>query len=237
MAKEKGNFWIGLCEVVLYPLTAALSKRSFVGMERIPQEGGTLLALNHVSHIDPIFDVVMLRKHGRIARTMAKASLFTVPIVGKVLTNCEQIPVYRGSTQAGHSLIEAEKALRNGKLVMIYPEGTCTKDPDGWPMRSRNGVARLALDLLDTDVKVIPAARWGTKAIFDGYAAKSTKKFRPFPRKKVDVSVGEPIDLSAYRGKEVTSHLLTEVTELIMRRVVELEAGLRNEPAPEGFYK
>ena len=128
------------------------------------------------------------------------------------------------------SLSAAVDALRSGRLVVIYPEGTITKDPTGWPMYPRTGVARLALD---SDVPVLPVARWGTKAILDGY----THKFRPLPRKPVHFSVGEPVDLSAYRGREVTPDLLREVTNLLMSRVTELIAEIRGEPAPEEFFR
>jgi 1-acyl-sn-glycerol-3-phosphate acyltransferase len=103
---------------------------------------------------------------------------------------------------------------------MIYPEGTLTADPDGWPSDVRTGVARLALA---NDVPVIPAARWGTRAILDT----GRRRFRPFPRKPVTLLVGEPMDLSAYREREVDGELLREVTEVIMTRVRELLKEIR----------
>ncbi len=75
---------------------------------------------------------------------------------------------------------------------------------------------------------MIPIARWGTQEIWNGY----TKKFRPLPRKTVVHSVGEPIDLSAYREKQRTQPLLREVTELIMDRVLEQLVEIRGEQPP-----
>ncbi|MCA1655229.1 MAG: 1-acyl-sn-glycerol-3-phosphate acyltransferase, partial [Pseudonocardiaceae bacterium] len=117
-------------------------------------------------------------------------------------------------------------------LVLIYPEGTITKDPDGWPMRSRTGVARLALDCLEHDVPVLTAARWGTSKILDGY----TKKFRPFPRKKIWFDVSAPVDLSEFKGRVVDNDVLREVTDFLMGRVRAQLAELRGEPAPTEFY-
>jgi 1-acyl-sn-glycerol-3-phosphate acyltransferase len=139
------------------------------------------------------------------------------------------IPVYRGSAEAGNSLRAAHRALREGKVVVIYPEGTITKDPTGWPMKARTGAARLALE---NDVPIIPAARWGTNDIWDGY----TRKFRPFPRKKVITVLGDPMDLSAYRGRQLSSALLREVTDLMMTEVRALLADVRGEAPPAAFF-
>ena len=141
----------------------------------------------------------------------------------------QQIPVYRGTADAQKSLSDAHRALTEDKVVLIYPDGTITKDPDGWPMNPRVGVARLALD---HDDPVVPVARWGTREIYDHYE----KKFRPFPRKRVTYEFGEPLDLSAYRGREVDNHVLREVSDLAMRWVRELLSDIRQEPAPEHFY-
>jgi 1-acyl-sn-glycerol-3-phosphate acyltransferase len=234
MRKEKGGPWIRMCAIVLYPTVKLLARRVNTG-SKLPRHGGALLVMNHVSHLDPVFDAILVHNNDRVPRFMAKASLWKVPLLGKVLVGAGQVPVYRGGDAreslraAKESLDVANEALNNGKLLVIYPEGTITKDPDGWPMAPRTGAARLALA---SDLPVIPAARWGTRAIYDGY----NKKFRPFPRKTVTSVIGEPIDLSAYRGQPVTAQVLREVTDLIMGRVKELVAQARGEQAPEGFY-
>lgn len=235
MARERGGFWIGLCAVVFYPLVGLLAKRPIRG-GKLPADGGALLVMNHVSHLDPIFDAVFVHQQRRVPRFMAKASLFRLPVAGKVLTGAKQVPVYRAGKDAKEtlraakdSLDAATERLDDGRLLVIYPEGTITKDPDGWPMHSRTGVARLALA---NDVPVIPAARWGTRAILDGYE----KKFKPFPRKTVTTVVGEPVDLSAYRDRPLTNQVLREVTDLLMGKVMALLADIRQEQAPAEFY-
>ena len=141
-----------------------------------------------------------------------------------------QIPVYRESADAQNSLREGEQALREGKIVVIYPEGTITRDPDGWPMHSRTGVARLALG---ADVPVIPGVPGGTREDNDHYR----KKFRPLPRRDIVVRAGDPVDLSEYRGRPVDAALLREVTDLLMVRVRDLLAEVRGEPAPAVFFR
>ncbi|MTD55378.1 lysophospholipid acyltransferase family protein [Amycolatopsis pithecellobii] len=224
--REKGGFWVGFAAAFLYPVTY-LARRVYLGGERIPREGGALLVMNHVSHMDPAVDAVFVHRQGRVPRFLGKSSLASTPIFGKIFVGAGSIPVYRGSSSAGDSLRAARQALQDGKVVVIYPEGTITKDPQGWPKRSFTGVARLALD---TDVPVIPAARWGTSQILDFY----NKKLRPFPRKTVTHSVGEPVDLTAYREKERTTAVLREVTELLMGEVTELLADIRGERPPVG---
>jgi 1-acyl-sn-glycerol-3-phosphate acyltransferase len=225
---EKSGFWVLVTAVFFYPI-AAIGKVVTRNAERVQRSDGMLLVMNHVSHLDPAVDAVFVHKNGRVPRFLAKDSLFRAPLFKYLIRGAGSIPVYRRTTGAADSLEAANEALRSGKLVVIYPEGTITKDPDGWPMRSRTGAARLALD---NDVAVIPIARWGTREIFNGY----TKKFRPFPRKRITINVGEPIDLSAHRAKPVTNDLLREVTELMMTEVRDLLAEVREEPAPTEFY-
>jgi 1-acyl-sn-glycerol-3-phosphate acyltransferase len=222
--REKGGFWIAVAAAVLYPVTW-LARRSYRGTEWIPGEGGALLVFNHVSHMDPAVDAVFVHRTGRVPRFMAKASVATAPIFGRIFLGSGGIPVSRGSASAGDSLRAAHQALRDGKVVVIYPEGTVTKEPGHWPKRAFTGAARLALD---NDVPVIPIARWGTRDILDFYQ----KKLRILPRKTVTHLVGEPVDLSAYRGKEPTAALLREVTDLLMDRVTELLVEIRGEEPP-----
>lgn len=230
MAREKGGFWVWFAATFFYPLCALLARRENRGTERIPRQGGVLLVLNHVSHIDPMYDAVFVHKLRRVPRFLAKESLFKPFLVRNVLSGSGQIPVYRGTADAKDSLRDANTALADGKLVVIYPEGTITKQPEGWPMHSRTGVARLALA---NDVLVLPAARWGTKAILDGY----NKKFRPFPRHQVTTVVGEPVDLSAYRDKPVTTQVLREVTDLLMHQVTTMVAEIRGETPPAEAFR
>ena len=97
-------------------------------------------------------------------------------------------------------------------------------------MYARTGVARLALE---NDVPVLPVARWGTREILDGYH----RKFRPFPRHDVTTVVGEPVDLSAYRGKPATTQVLREVTDLLMAEVTKLVAQVRGETPPTETFR
>ena len=226
---EKTGLWVWLTALIFYPISW-FGKTRPTGAENIRREGGILLVLNHVSHLDPPVDAVFVHRNGRVPRFLAKESLFHTPVFKHLISNAGSIPVSRRSAFAGESLVAANEALRAGRLVLIYPEGTITKDPDGWPMRARTGVARLALE---NDVPVLTAARWGTNHILNGY----TKKFRPFPRKRIYVNVAGPVDLSAYRARPMNNEVLREVTDLLMGRIRDQLAEIREEPAPAGFYQ
>jgi 1-acyl-sn-glycerol-3-phosphate acyltransferase len=209
-----------LFAAVFYPVSWLLARRRAWGREHIPATGGALLVLNHPSLLDPAIDAVFVHEHGRVPRFFTKHTLWNVPLLSRVLDGAGQIPVHRGTSKAGDSLTAGHAALRAGKVVVIYPEGALTSDPDGWPTDTRTGVARLALA---GDVPVIPAARWGTKAIFDAPA----RKLRPFGRKRVHLLVGEPIELDKYRGREQDGELLREVTDVIMAKVSDLLAQVK----------
>jgi 1-acyl-sn-glycerol-3-phosphate acyltransferase len=225
----RGKFWIAMAAAVFYPVTFLLARTRFIGMERIPAEGPALLVLNHVSHVDPVYDAVMVHRAGRLPRFLAKNTLWNVPVFPWVLDAAEQIPVYRGTADAQKALQEAHRALGENKVVLIYPDGTITKDPQGWPMVPKVGVARLALQ---HDVPVIPIGRWGTREVFDGYH----KKLSLFPRKTVTVHVGEPIDLAAHRADLQDNQALRKTAELIMGRVRTLVGEVRGERPPEEFF-
>jgi 1-acyl-sn-glycerol-3-phosphate acyltransferase len=216
--------------LVLYPLISAAFKRRWWRSERIPSQGPAIVAINHVSYADPFVVARFVWDTGRLPRFLAKASLFKLPILGRIITGAGQIPVYRGSADAAQSLQGAVEALQRGEMVLIYPEGTVTRDPNFWPMQAKTGIARLSL--LAPDVQVIPVGQWGAQHFVDFYA----RKFRPLPRKTVSVSVGEPVDLSAYAGAEPTAQVLREMTDVIMVAVRDQVAELRGEAPPAKFF-
>jgi 1-acyl-sn-glycerol-3-phosphate acyltransferase len=228
--REKGGFWIAFCAVFFYPIGWLVGRTRYEGRQYLPPSGGALVVSNHVSHLDPVISGLIVHRSRRVPRFLAKESLWKVPVLGSALRGSGQIPVHRETADAQQSLRDGIAALNNGKVVVIYPEGTITRDPDGWPMHSRTGVARLALG---TDVPVIPCVHWGTREVYDGYH----KKFRPLPRKPITVRFGPPVDLSAYRGRAIDAPLLREVTDLLMNEVRELLSEVRGEPAPADFYR
>ncbi|MGH3731106.1 MAG: lysophospholipid acyltransferase family protein [Micromonosporaceae bacterium] len=229
--RPKLNVWLWIVRLTVFPVVARLFKLRFRGAENIPASGGALVALNHVSYADFGTSVNFFYGNAaRLPRFMVKSGVFKVFFVGHLLRQCGQIPVHRGAATAAESLKSAVAAAESGEMVVIYPEGTVTRDPDWWPMVAKTGVARLALA---ADVPVIPVAVWGPQFAVDKY----NKKYDLFPRKTVTYQAGPPVDLSGYRGKPVTAELLREVTDVIMGAVRDQLADVRGEAAPQQFYR
>ena len=116
--------------------------------------------------------------------------------------------------------------MRAGKCVVVYPEGTITRDPDLWPMVGKSGAARIALE---TGAPVIPIGQWGAQKLLAPYA----KKPDLFPRKLITMKVGDPVDLSDLAGKERDPAAVNEATERIMAALTDLVEEVRGETAPE----
>ncbi|MFD4420323.1 lysophospholipid acyltransferase family protein [Agromyces sp. NPDC058484] len=216
-------FWV-LAALVLPVMNLAIRFR-FHHSERMPQAGAFVLAPNHYSEIDPVVIGMACWKLGRAPRFLAKASLFKNPVLGWLLRTSGQIPVERAGSKSHAALRAAEELVEKGRMVVVYPEGSLTRDPDLWPMRGKTGAVRIALE---QDIPIIPVAHWGTQALMPRYG----KKLSLVPRKTIDVAVGEPLDLGAYRGKPLEPAMLLKATGELMDAVAGLLAELRDTPAP-----
>lgn len=208
---------------IVKPLLLTGTKRRWINGEKIPAEGGCVVVINHIPHIDPLTLGWFLYDHGRLVRYLAKQALFEVPVLKWIVKDAQQIPVARQSSDAAMAFEAACEAARAGECIGIYPEGTITKDPTGWPMRGKTGAARIALT---TGVPVIPIGQWGAQEILPPYTA----KFRP--GKTAAYKVGDPVDLSRWAGQPITNDVLHEATDAIMDAITALVADLRGETPP-----
>ncbi len=229
------GIWYRFAAVLVKPVTTALVKPDWRGWEHLPKEGGFLAAVNHNSIIDPVVYAHWQYNSGRPPRILGKSSLFSVPFIGFMLRKTGQIPVFRDSTDAAQAFRAAIDAVNGGQCVQFYPEGTLTRDPDLWPMTGKSGVARVALM---TGAPVIPVAHWGAHEIIPPYgrATSGRGRIRLFPRHRVVVAAGPPVDLSRYQGQELTPTVLRAATEDIMTAITEVLAGIRGERPPAERY-
>ncbi|MBN9172608.1 MAG: 1-acyl-sn-glycerol-3-phosphate acyltransferase [Microbacterium sp.] len=218
-------FW-ALAAIVV-PAIGVLARIEIIGGEKLPREGAFVLAPNHHSEFDPLIVAAAVWRIGRAPRFMAKESLFRVPVLGWALRATGMVPVARTSsaTAARQTLETSAELVEHGRGVIVYPEGSLTRDPDLWPMRGKTGAVRLALA---GDIPVIPMAQWGAQEILPRYG-----KLRLWPlRKRMTVMIGDPVDLSAFRGAGTQPAVLTRATAVVMDRIADLLADRRGIPAP-----
>lgn len=195
----------------------------------LPQEGPFILAPNHNSEVDPVIVGVAVWKYGRAPRFMAKESLFRIPVVGAILRASGQIPVTRDPRKGNQAALEAARTLaETGRGVIVYPEGSLTREPELWAMRGKNGAIRLALA---ENIPVYPCAQWGAQAVMPRYG-----RFRPTLRTRIDIIVGERLDLSVYLDRRTSASALNEATTILMQRNNELLGTLRGATPPAELY-
>lgn len=219
-------FW-PLASIVV-PLVSYFARIEITGRENLPRRGAYVLAPNHYSEFDPLIVAVAVWRLGREPRFMAKESLFRIPVLGAALRATGMIPVARSSSAmaAKETLRHSRELVEHGRGVIVYPEGTLTRDPDLWPMRGKSGAARLALA---GDIELIPMAQWGTHEIMGRY--EKALKFWP-PRKRVRVLIGKPIDVSDLRLLPNEGAAIIAATDRLMAAVTSLLEELREEKAP-----
>jgi len=212
---------------VIAPLIALLFKLEIEGAEKLPRDGAYVLAPNHYSEADPLAVALAVWKSGRAPRFMAKESLFKVPVLGWILRITGMVPVARSSSAASARLtLETSATLvEHGRGVIVYPEGTLTREPDLWPMRGKTGAVRLALA---GGIPLIPMAHWGVQAVLPRYG-----KLKLWPlRRPVKVVFGDPVDLQQFRTNQAQPAALVNATDIVMADIAQLLARLRGERAP-----
>ena len=213
------EFWFRAAEWALVPPIKVWFNWRFEGLENVPREGPCLVACNHISYFDPLAHGYLLVKAHRKPRYLAKSELYGHWLLRRVLEGAKQIKVYRGSGDAA-PVESAKEALRAGECVVVYPEGTVTKNPDFSPTRGKTGIARLTLD---TEIPVLPVAVWGSQQVWQKDGARSLKFARP-----IWVKAGPPIDFSSYADDAPDAETLRAVTDQVMDELTQLVEDLRS---------
>lgn len=165
-----------------------------IGVEHFPKEGGVLLCSNHIHNFDPIVVGIML---SRPVHYMAKEELFKVPVLGKVVENCNAFPVKRGLSDR-EALRKGLSVLKEGNVLGLFPEGTRSKTGE-----LGKGLAGAGFFALRSNAAVVPCAVIGPY--------KSLRKLR--------VVYGKPIQMEDVRNRKASAE---EVTELIMSEIHKL---------------
>lgn len=208
------TYW--LAKAIVKPPLAAWFRWSIEGLENIPRDGAALLAFNHIAYMDPFAAAYAVDRAGRKPRFLAKSELFQDKRISWILRGAGQIEVKRGTPQAPMALDKAVGALDRGEIVVVFPEGTITTDPELNPMEAKTGIVRLSLL---TDVPVIPAAVWGTANVWPKGFAPSWR-----PRQDLCVRIGRPMQVE---GDIARPETWDSAGEQIMDAISVLVASLR----------
>jgi 1-acyl-sn-glycerol-3-phosphate acyltransferase len=227
---EPGGQTIATVVRILHAILRPLTKRDWRYQDKVPQTGGVIFVVNHISNADPLAVGQFLAFSGRWPRFLAKISVFQIPVVGRIIAACGQIPVQRGSAQSKDALVAAAQAIEQGRALVIYPEGTITRDPNLWPMGGKTGAARLAFQ---TGCPVVPLGQWGAQELMPGLKPRFPKLF---PRKTLRVAAGDPVPLDDLRSEPVTAPTLDEATTRILDAITVLVAELREATPPAYRY-
>ena len=163
--REPGRGTIFAVVSLLHLIMRPLTRRDWRGQDKIPQTGGRDLRRQpHLQHRPDGPGPVpgLLRP---LAAIPGQGVPVPLPVLGRILRACGQIPVQRQSAKSADALLAAVEAVHQGRAVVIYPEGTITRDPDLWPMKGKTGAARIALR---TGCPVIPIGQWGAQELMYG---------------------------------------------------------------------
>ena len=220
------HFVLALVATILIPIVRLLFVVKPKGIEKLPKHGSYILVANHVTNVDALAVAYLVYVQlKRAPHFLAKESLFRVPVIGAILRAAGQIPVYRSGHRNDTPLKAAHAYLEAGHTIAIFPEGTLTRSPELWPMRGKSGAIRLALE---TGVPVYPVGQWGSEQILPQYGS----KFRPGFWKPVNMIIGDEIDLSNYRKRQLNPDELNQATKVVMHSITQLVEELRGENAP-----
>jgi 1-acyl-sn-glycerol-3-phosphate acyltransferase len=181
------------------------------GAEHIPCHGGVLLASNHISLLDPVLISysVMATRGVQIVWAPAKAELFRLPLLGRLIGSLGAFPVRRGRGDL-HAIRRMVRHMRTEKL-MLFPEGTRSRD-------GRLGAGKRTVGKLLHEGRpiVIPAVVWGTDRVL------SPGSWRPRFRPQVGVRYGAPLDLQRYYALPGTKETSTAIVQDLMRSIAML---------------
>lgn len=178
------------------------------GGEHVPEHGGAILATNHVGYLDFVvvgYSVRQATRDKRLVRFAAKKEVFDHAITGPLMRSMKHIPVDRGG-RVHLTLEHAERHLRSGELIGMFPESTISRS--FVPLRGKSGAVRMAQA---AGVPIVPAAVWGTQRLYTkGRSPELTKR-------DVDITVdwAPPVTVGPDDDpQEATDRLMASITDL-----------------------
>lgn len=179
------------------------------GREKLPKDGGYILASNHMSFLDPPVVACAMKRQ---VNYMAREELFDIPLLGALIKCLRALPIKR-DFQDMRAVREAVRRLKNGEPILLFPEGT--RGGGGEILDAKLGVsfiARLARS------PIVPVYLKGT----DKALPRGAKFFRPA---KISAYFGDAINSNEFEGKGVIDKKVFDrnVTAEVMRSIRKLQ--------------
>jgi 1-acyl-sn-glycerol-3-phosphate acyltransferase len=192
------------CHFVLRVFLRTYCKLKTHGVENVPQKGGVIIASNHIGAGDPPFVGGGIHRESYF---LAKKELFNNGLLRTLITSLNAIPVDR-STLDQRAIEAAENALKDGKALIMFPEGTRSKT--GQLGRGKPGIGLLARKAL---VPIVPAHIWNSRGFFK----------LPFTGRRLTIKYGNPIDVAWIGSAPDNKEGYRQIAEEVMARIRALE--------------
>lgn len=189
---DRPNLFYRLSRMALYTFYKLVFRVKIIDSGNVPASGGVMLCANHTSYGDPLTIGIGLK---RPVRYMAKAELFSYPVVGPVIRAWGAFPVKRGAVSKD-AIRQSIRLMQEGRMVGIFPEGTRNKEAVG---SAKRGAAIMGIR---AGAMMVPTA------IIGNY-----KWFR-----RMTIIYGRPINAAEYengREDELTEAIMVQIRALI----------------------
>ncbi|SKC76412.1 1-acyl-sn-glycerol-3-phosphate acyltransferases [Burkholderia sp. YR290] len=180
-----------LLRFVAWLLVHTFYRMRLVHAERIPEEGAAVLVCNHVSYVDAI---VIMAESPRPIRFVMDHRIFRTPLVGWLFRHAKAIPIapaHEDPEMLNRAYDACAKALDDGDLVCIFPEGKLTRTGDMNPFR--HGVVEILRR------KAVPVVPMALRGLWGSFWSRSTDARFPRPLQRgvmsrLTLAVGEPLE-------------------------------------------
>jgi 1-acyl-sn-glycerol-3-phosphate acyltransferase len=175
-----------------------------VGLENLPprKSGGMIVAMNHVNWLDILALGVLIPFSYRLS-WLGKIEIFEHPLAGWFFRTMNVIPIKRGKRDLS-ALEASEKALKQGAVFVVFPEGH--RSGDGVLQPGHGGTVRLAMR---TGVPVVPVAITGSQHGLKG----------AFQRQELRMQVGKPYIVDPLPGNKIPPDIMAALTTDMMVRI------------------
>ncbi len=201
------RWWYAFCQLLCRVLFIPIFRIRVRGRRNVPETGGALIVSNHQSFFDPVLIGVGLRRE---VHYMARDSLFRRRIFGRLIESLNAFPIKREGVDVA-AMREAISRIRQGRLVLVFPEGTRTRD-------GSFGTIRRGLSLISERARatVVPAVIQGAYEAWP----RGAPMVRPH---RIAVAFGEPITVE--EQSRMTSE---ELSAVVAERWNSLRSSLAN---------